>query len=239
MLYGVGTDVSVLFEVLILPTRLHLLVRFHGVECETFTRCSVPLRNRCETDDASLCVCAQVRRLSVTMADHSELVTEMSVVEKMSTQERLKHAKKRRQQQLKKWSQHERELQKAKKGKASSPAAAPPPTEYKVHFVPSVMLLEAAARNDVDEGRYPLCHTRIIQSGGLAYRRSLWVGARRCHTTRCEHFSRLYRARAAGVRMVSIAPRTPAGYDGPLTDARAVGLHGHGAVFRAMTAPSR
>lgn len=87
------------------------------------------------------------------MADHSELVTEMSVVEKMSTQERLKHAKKRRQQQLKKWSQHERELQKAKKGKASSPAAAPPPTEYKVHFVPSVMLLEAAARNDVDEVR--------------------------------------------------------------------------------------
>ncbi|KAH8019235.1 hypothetical protein HPB51_018462 [Rhipicephalus microplus] len=85
------------------------------------------------------------------MADHSELVTEMSVVEKMSTQERLKHAKKRRQQQLKKWSQHERELQKAKKGKASSPAVAPPPTEYKVHFVPSVMLLEAAARNDVDE----------------------------------------------------------------------------------------
>ncbi|KAL3187398.1 hypothetical protein MRX96_025466 [Rhipicephalus microplus] len=87
------------------------------------------------------------------MADHSELVTEMSVVEKMSTQERLKHAKKRRQQQLKKWSQHERELQKAKKGKASSPAVAPPPTEYKVHFVPSVMLLEAAARNDVDEVR--------------------------------------------------------------------------------------
>ncbi|XP_077542852.1 myosin phosphatase targeting subunit 75D [Haemaphysalis longicornis] len=84
------------------------------------------------------------------MAEHSELVTEMCVVEKMSTQERLKHAKKRRQQQLKKWSQHERELQKAKKGKASSPAA---PADYKVHFVPSVMLLEAAARNDVDEVR--------------------------------------------------------------------------------------
>lgn len=89
------------------------------------------------------------------MAEHNELVTEMCVVEKMSTQERLKHARKRRQQQLKKWTQHERDLQKGK-GKAgprvghSAPAQAP---EYKVHFVPSVMLLEAAARNDVDEVR--------------------------------------------------------------------------------------
>ncbi|KAH9362274.1 hypothetical protein HPB48_002252 [Haemaphysalis longicornis] len=96
--------------------------------------------------------CLQVR--GRRMAEHSELVTEMCVVEKMSTQERLKHAKKRRQQQLKKWSQHERELQKAKKGKASSPAA---PADYKVHFVPSVMLLEAAARNDVDEGEFLSC----------------------------------------------------------------------------------
>ncbi|CAN7940865.1 unnamed protein product [Ixodes hexagonus] len=95
------------------------------------------------------------------MAEHSELVTEMCVVEKMSTQERLKHARKRRQQQLKKWTQHERDLQKGK-GKAgpratraghSAPAQAP---EYKVHFVPSVMLLEAAARNDVDEGELRL-----------------------------------------------------------------------------------
>lgn len=86
------------------------------------------------------------------MAEHSELVTEMCVVEKMSTQERLKHAKKRRQQQLKKWSQHERELQKAKKGKAL--AASPTPPEYKVHFVPSVMLLEAAARSDINEGAF-------------------------------------------------------------------------------------
>ncbi|KAH6944440.1 hypothetical protein HPB50_003112 [Hyalomma asiaticum] len=115
------------------------------------------------------------------MADHSELVTEMSVVEKMSTQERLKHAKKRRQQQLKKWSQHERELQKAKKGKASSPAAAPLPTEYKVHFVPSVMLLEAAARNDVDEGRYPLFSRFTIcrdLAGGYWRRPTLSEGSR-------------------------------------------------------------
>lgn len=89
------------------------------------------------------------------MAEHSELVTEMCVVEKMSTQERLKHARKRRQQQLKKWTQHERDLQKGK-GKAGPRAAlraGAPAQEYKVHFVPSVMLLEAAARNDVDEVR--------------------------------------------------------------------------------------
>ncbi|EEC14196.1 conserved hypothetical protein [Ixodes scapularis] len=92
------------------------------------------------------------------MAEHSELVTEMCVVEKMSTQERLKHARKRRQQQLKKWTQHERDLQKGK-GKAGPRAAlraGAPAQEYKVHFVPSVMLLEAAARNDVDEGGWLL-----------------------------------------------------------------------------------
>lgn len=88
------------------------------------------------------------------MAEHSELVTEMCVVEKMSTQERLKHAKKRRQQQLKKWTQHERDLQKGKhKLKTQRASPAPQVSEYKVHFVPSVMLLEAAARNDVDEVR--------------------------------------------------------------------------------------
>lgn len=88
------------------------------------------------------------------MAEHSELVTEMCVVEKMSTQERLKHAKKRRQQQLKKWTQHERDLQKGKhKLKTQRASPAPQVSEYKVHFVPSVMLLEAAARNDVDEGK--------------------------------------------------------------------------------------
>ncbi|XP_064467056.1 protein phosphatase 1 regulatory subunit 16A-like [Ornithodoros turicata] len=88
------------------------------------------------------------------MAEHSELITEMVVVEKMSTQERLKHAKKRRQQQLKKWSQHERDLQKGKlKSSNQGKAQGKGRPDYKVHFVPSVMLLEAAARNDVDEVR--------------------------------------------------------------------------------------
>lgn len=44
------------------------------------------------------------------MAEHQDLVAEMSVLEQMGTQERQKLAKKRRLQQLKKWSQREKEL---------------------------------------------------------------------------------------------------------------------------------
>ncbi|CAL1296234.1 unnamed protein product [Larinioides sclopetarius] len=93
------------------------------------------------------------------MAEHSELVSEMQVVEKMSTQERLKHARKRRLQQLKRWSQREKEYQQNKRKKSGGAAVdlitktAKSAKKYKVHFVPSVMLLEAAARNDVEEVR--------------------------------------------------------------------------------------
>lgn len=43
------------------------------------------------------------------MADHSELVSEMLILEQMGTQERQKLAKKRRLQQIKKWNQREKE----------------------------------------------------------------------------------------------------------------------------------
>jgi protein phosphatase 1 regulatory subunit 16A len=85
------------------------------------------------------------------MADHSELVSEMPVLEKLSTQERLKLARKRRSQQLKKWSQREKEFN-SKRKKSTEVIKINGQKEYKVHFVPSVMLLEAAARNDVEEG---------------------------------------------------------------------------------------
>ena len=39
--------------------------------------------------------------------DHSELIQEMVLLEKMTAQERLKHARRRRQQQLKNWIQRE------------------------------------------------------------------------------------------------------------------------------------
>lgn len=87
------------------------------------------------------------------MADHSELVSEMPLLEKMSTQERLKLARKRRSQQLKKWSQREKEFNtKRKKSDFNTNRNKTKENHYKVHFVPSVMLLEAAARNDVEEG---------------------------------------------------------------------------------------
>lgn len=91
------------------------------------------------------------------MADHQELVTEMGLLEKMSTQDRLKLAKKRRIQQLKKWSQREKEFTSKRKKNDSGAAgrnARSRKCDYKVHFVPSVMLLEAAARNDIDEGEW-------------------------------------------------------------------------------------
>jgi len=86
------------------------------------------------------------------MADHSELVSEMPVLEKLSTQERLKLAKKRRSQQLKKWSQREKEFNNKRKKSDANLKNNQTNNQYKVHFVPSVMLLEAAARNDVEEG---------------------------------------------------------------------------------------
>ncbi|XP_028968156.1 protein phosphatase 1 regulatory subunit 16A [Galendromus occidentalis] len=91
------------------------------------------------------------------MAEHHELVEEMTTLERMSTQERLKHAKKRRIQQLKKWTQREKELkrkeQRQEKTGTTKINGGGKLVEYKVHFVPSVMLLEAAARNDVEEVR--------------------------------------------------------------------------------------
>lgn len=85
------------------------------------------------------------------MAEHSELIAEMAQIDKMTTQERLKLARRRRLQQLKKWSQREKEYNSNKRKKDAVIVKRARKNDYKVHFVPSVMLLEAAARNDVDE----------------------------------------------------------------------------------------
>ncbi|XP_033058987.1 protein phosphatase 1 regulatory subunit 16A isoform X1 [Trachypithecus francoisi] len=86
------------------------------------------------------------------MAEHLELLAEMPMVGRMSTQERLKHAQKRRAQQVKMWAQAEKEAQ-GKKGPGERPrkeaAGRGPPKQ--VLFPPSVVLLEAAARNDLEE----------------------------------------------------------------------------------------
>uniref|UniRef100_K9J1L8 Protein phosphatase 1 regulatory subunit 16A n=1 Tax=Desmodus rotundus TaxID=9430 RepID=K9J1L8_DESRO len=88
------------------------------------------------------------------MAEHLELLAEMPMVGRMSTQERLKHAQKRRAQQVKMWAQAEKEAQ-GREGRRERPrkeAAAGRP-QKQVLFSPSVTLLEAAARNDLEEVR--------------------------------------------------------------------------------------
>ncbi|XP_012615467.1 protein phosphatase 1 regulatory subunit 16A [Microcebus murinus] len=88
------------------------------------------------------------------MAEHLELLAEMPLVCRMSTQERLKHAQKRRAQQVKMWAQAEKEAQ-AKKVHRERPRkeAASRGPQKQVLFPPSVALLEAASRNDLEEVR--------------------------------------------------------------------------------------
>lgn len=82
------------------------------------------------------------------MADHLELVAEIPKVEKLTVQDRLELAKKRRSQQLKRWDREkDKEL-------------GPPPPKKRPHrakpvkFEPRIILLEAASRGDYDEGSY-------------------------------------------------------------------------------------
>ncbi|XP_060535157.1 protein phosphatase 1 regulatory subunit 16A [Cylas formicarius] len=78
--------------------------------------------------------------------DHHQLIEEMPHIEQMPTQERLILARKRRNHQLKQWLQkekeHERKVGKQKKSNRKG-----------IVFDDSVVLLEAAARNDIDEVR--------------------------------------------------------------------------------------
>lgn len=78
--------------------------------------------------------------------DHAQLIEEMPRIEQMATQERLILARKRRAIQLKQWIQKEKEYSKKnnKAGKSNKRG---------IVFDDSVVLLEAAARNDIDEVR--------------------------------------------------------------------------------------
>lgn len=65
--------------------------------------------------------------------------------QRLSTQERLRLARRRRAEQLKKWAQREREWKIHQGGGREK--------TQRVNFVANVMLLEAAARNDLAEGK--------------------------------------------------------------------------------------
>lgn len=79
--------------------------------------------------------------------EHSDLIQEMPHIELMATQERLMLAKRRRTHQLKVWQQREKEYNK-------KPTKHSKSNKRNIFFDESVVLLEAAARNDIDEGIY-------------------------------------------------------------------------------------
>ncbi|XP_057319177.1 protein phosphatase 1 regulatory subunit 16A isoform X2 [Microplitis mediator] len=83
--------------------------------------------------------------------EHSDLVAEMVHVERLTTQERLHLARHRRLQQLKVWRQREKEWLRHQ--------TKHPSNKRSIFFDDSVMLLEAAARNDIDEVR------RLLKKG--------------------------------------------------------------------------
>ncbi|XP_058796579.1 protein phosphatase 1 regulatory subunit 16A isoform X2 [Phymastichus coffea] len=83
--------------------------------------------------------------------EHADLVAEMVHVERLTTQERLHLARHRRLQQLKVWRQREKEWLRHQIRHTS--------TKKHIFFSDSVMLLEAAARNDIDEVR------RLLKKG--------------------------------------------------------------------------
>jgi len=74
--------------------------------------------------------------------DHAELVLEMSHLERMPTADRLALARRRRVQQLRLWAQKDRERRRS----------SPPRNSRHIYFSDNVMLLEAASRNDIEEG---------------------------------------------------------------------------------------
>ena len=90
--------------------------------------------------------------------------TQMAIQNRLTTQERLRLAKRRRAEQLKRWSQREREWKKGtsvngfgstnanSSGRAIGQDGGRPTKRRGIAFEPSVVLLEAAARNDLDEG---------------------------------------------------------------------------------------
>ncbi|CAL8292889.1 unnamed protein product [Lota lota] len=88
-------------------------------------------------------------------AEHGELLGEMATVGRLSATERLKHAQKRRAQQLKGWAQMEKDSTRGSRAKADKKKAR----TRRVTFPDTITLLEAASRNDVEEVR------ELVKSG--------------------------------------------------------------------------
>lgn len=96
--------------------------------------------------------------MSVEMTEHGELLAEMASVGRLSTTDRLKHAQKRRVQQLKGWAQMEKEHARTGKNnvaprKSDAEKKGKKGGRRRVRFPSNITLLEAAARNDLNEGK--------------------------------------------------------------------------------------
>jgi len=95
--------------------------------------------------------------------EHTALVAEIPFVERMPLVDRLRHAKKRRAQQLKAYTQREKRLVKEASltGKRSGKRGSDTLSEESVknerqnrlQFSDGVLMMEAVVRNDVTEGR--------------------------------------------------------------------------------------
>lgn len=72
--------------------------------------------------------------------DHSELIAELPVIEKMTPAERIALARERRALQLQKCLDRDRV------------ASSPPPRRPRLTFGAEIALLEATSRGDADEG---------------------------------------------------------------------------------------
>lgn len=107
------------------------------------------------------------------MAEHAELLAEMNTVGRLSATERLKHAQKRRTQQLKDWAQIE-------KNSAHNSAQKRDGRKRKVTFPTNITLLEAAARNDRDEGK-KVRNFRKVSNSKIA------LSVRSIHSSSPEH----------------------------------------------------
>jgi len=100
------------------------------------------------------------------MAEHAELVAEMPTVEKMPIADRLKLAKKRRTAQLKSFAQFEKQYAKEKDRKskkmASEAAVNAKRKNNQLRFSDEILLLDAAAKNDLDEGIAAALYAQLI-----------------------------------------------------------------------------
>lgn len=86
------------------------------------------------------------------MASHEELLAEMPKLEKLSNAQRLKHAKKRRQKQLKKWQDTERGYRQSQVSITSEGSIRRNTRENLVKFDEDARLRDAINRKDADEG---------------------------------------------------------------------------------------